>query len=764
MRQLLKKMVLVGMMPGVVLAHTNAELIKTMSDKKGEYEVRTHHTLDDKTPKYVNHLISEDSPYLLQHAHNPIDWYSWSKEAFKKAKSENKIIFLSIGYATCHWCHVMEEESFDNVEVAKIMNRDFVAIKVDREVQPDVDSTFMNLSRLTTGGGGWPLNVFLTPDGKAFLTDTYIDKERMVGVLPQIAELWKNQSHRILAIANNNFEMVKQIQSAQNKLSDGELGSDIFNSAINKLSQEFDVFNGGLGQSTKFPQESFLLFLINQQETNPNPVTLNMITKTLDRMAQGGFYDVVGGGFHRYSVDSEWKIPHFEKMLYNQAQLAMVYTRAYRLTKNPLYKQIATKTLDYAITVLQDKNGGFHSATDADSEGHEGTYFVWNNEKLANILSQEEYAHLSSIIDLSDNVYFEGNKVIRYLEDYLISDRLSDKTQSILNKLLQSRLNRIPPITDNKILLSWNALMVSALIEAGRTFDDVKYLMSGINTLNKLYSSLYNDNTLLRMIINNVSSKEAIFEDYAYFIHTLLDAYDQTFSPKWLARAESLTKNMNELFWDYDSVGYFMVQKDKRLKASIKQLHDDALPSPNGVAYHALIRLHNRTGHQEYLDQARLFINSYKDIIEKGPDSYSSFIQGFNYWKNGERGDIQYLYDGKIQVKSSYIGDNLMINLRLQPGWHINSHTPFHDDLIGTKLINNKPKDWKLTKPKFPDGKTKNLSFSKNKISVYENQIVFSAKLNRLNKKKNQPDISLEVQACSDKVCLPPTKLKLNLN
>jgi len=752
------------LLPGFTLAHTSIELSDQATIKFGTYEVRTAHLSENRAPKFTNHLINEDSPYLLQHAHNPINWYSWSGEAFEKAKLENKIIFLSIGYATCHWCHVMEDESFDNLAISSLMNGNFVAIKVDREVHPDVDATFMNISRLTTGVAGWPLNVFLTPDGNAFRTHTYIDKDELLSILPQVASLWENYPSQIVASANDNSNMVQQTRTTQNKLAKGEFGPSITQLAIKNIKDKFDVFDGGFGESTKFPQESLLLFLINEQFSNPSNDKLEILTKSLDAMAQGGFYDVVAGGFHRYAIGGDWRIPHFEKMLYNQALLSKVYTRAYQLTKNPLYKRISTRTLDYVINVLKDKNGGFYSATDADSDGREGAYFIWSINELKSVLTKSEFITLSKWLDLSDNVYFDDKKIIRFSDDSKNHSRTSQPLDSILYKLNSHRLLRPSPLTDNKILLSWNSLLVSALLEAGRTFDQPKYLMSGINTLNYLYSTLNSNNELKRMIINNKVSKLAIFEDYVYLTNALLDAYDQNYQPQWLSRAEKLVSQMNAYFLDKENFGYHMATQDNRLSASIKQLRDNAILSPNGMAYQVLLRLYNRTGKQEYVDHARQLINAYSYIIKTNPESYTSFLQGFNYWKYGESGDVQYAYDGNIQIHSAYDNGSILIKIRLRPGWHINSHYPIQSGLIGTNITNLNDDNWDLHGISFPKGNLKKLSFSNNKVLVYENQVIVSGKLTSKTNNPTKINLQLHIQACSDRVCMPPTKVALNIN
>ena len=750
------------LLPVMALSHPVAELNQAYSDKSKDYQPRTRHLDKNGRAKFVNHLILADSPYLLQHAHNPINWYSWSDEAFDKARTENKLIFLSIGYATCHWCHVMEEESFDDLEVAKLMNQYFIAIKVDREIQPDVDATFMNISQLTTGGGGWPLNVFLTPDGRSFLTDTYITKERLISVIPQLQHLWQNETEKITALADQTVQMVDTIKSTQNTLKAIALDQTIFNKTTQSILDTFDEIQGGFGDAPKFPHESLQLFLLDEQKRNPSEDKLTAIITTLDAMATGGFYDVIGGGFHRYSVDNAWMVPHFEKMLYNQAQLSLLYTRAYQLTKKPLYKRIAEQTLDYVLKEMQDKKGGFFSATDADSEGEEGTFFIFSSNDLQSILNTEQYQQTLKWFDLSKHTEFENKNVIRFHDVNQLQPTDYSVVDAFIDKIYRARAQRIPPLTDNKVLLSWNALLIQSFIEAGQVFDNPHYLNTGINTAQYLFDQFYQHNQLYRVSINQRVSTPALFEDYAYFTQALLAVFDQTHEQVWLDRVEQLVQQMNTDFWDQKNFGFHMSAGKKHLNLSLKQIYDDALPSANGIAYQVLVKLSARTTNPDYATQAQQLLGTVSSLIKKDPYSYTSFIQGLNNVMNGEVSTVQYAYQGRIRVHIQTLGnDELLVNLSLNPLWHINSNQPLQSSLIATQVNNMDVEHWAITKASYPKGELAKLGFSKDKISIYKGQVSIKLSLSQRSKDYVKPSLSLTLQACSDKVCLPPTTLTL---
>ncbi len=744
-------------LPILAWAHPAMELEQAYLDKGKDYSPRTQHLDKQGRAKFVNHLILESSPYLLQHAHNSVNWYGFSDEAFDKAKLENKPIFISIGYATCHWCHVMEEESFDDIEVAKFLNKYFISIKVDREIRPDVDATYMNVSQLINGSGGWPLNAVILPDGKAFFAGTYFTKPQLLDILSQIQTLWKNEKNSIINQANQIDNILNKVEAKMQS----DIDKSIIPKAIQSLLSNFDEMEGGFGEAPKFPHESMLLLLIDEQKRNPNDEQLNAITTTLDIMASGGFYDTVGGGFHRYSTDNTWLIPHFEKMLYNQAQLSLVYTRAYQLTRKPLYRRIAQQTLNYVLKEMQDKNGGFFSATDADSEGEEGTFFVWSINEIKRVLNKDEFKRFNQWFDLSSHTDFEGDHVIRFkdINDVNVADY--KQIDALLIKLYNVRIKREPPLTDNKILLSWNALMIPSLLEAGEVFSKEKYTDAGLALAN--YLELFNkNNQLYRVSINSKLEANALFEDYAYLANAYLSVFDQTHEKIWLNRTVQLVNIMNDKFWDKERFGYNMTNNNKYLNARYKESHDGAIPSTNGIAYQVLVKLNNRTVEPSFIQRAGQLLAAFSTDINQDPYSYSSFILGFNNATFTEVSNIQYAYQGRIRVQTQTLKNNeIAINLDLNPLWHVNSNQPLQDSLIATKVNNIDVEHWTITKASYPKGKLAKLGFSKDKISIYKDQVSIKLSLSQRSKDYVNPSLSLTLQACSDKVCLPPTTLTL---
>lgn len=732
------------------------ELQQAYINKGENYTPRTRHLDQQGRAKFVNHLILESSPYLLQHAHNPVDWYAFSDKAFNKAKRENKPIFISIGYATCHWCHVMEEESFDDVEVADFLNKHFVAIKVDREIHPDVDATYMNVAQLLNGTGGWPLNAVLLPDGKAFFAGVYFPKSELLKILEDIAKLWKNQQNDFVKQANDIAQILSKTHTTQ-----GLLDKNITTQSVHALLEDFDEFEGGFGQAPKFPNESLLLLLIDEQKRHPNNAQLNVITTTLDAMASGGLYDVVGGGFHRYSTDNAFLVPHFEKMLYNQAQLALVYTRAYQLNKKPLYKRIAKQTLDYVLREMRSETGGFLSATDADSEGQEGTFFTWSIEQLQSVLNNNEFKQFSQWFDLSSDTDFKDKQIIRFQNINAIKADDYPKIDAVLNKLYSSRNQREAPLTDYKILLSWNALMVLSLLEAGYTFNEEQYTQDGLVLANYL-QTFQQDQQRYRVSINNKLETKALFEDYAYLANAYLSVFDQTHDNIWLDRVTTLIKAMNDKFWDETNAGFNMSEGNKYLNTHHKESYDGATPSSNAIAYQVLIKLNNRDNNPTLAQQAQQLIGAFSQKIEQNPTAYSSFISGFNDAEYGELGNVNYAYNGRVRIQTTKLDNHqVIVDITLKPHWHINSNKPLQDSLIATQIHNKDSDNWHIGKTVYPQGKLMQLGFSKEEISVYKNQLVIKVELLQRSKNYVIPTLSLTLQACSNKVCLPPTTLIL---
>jgi uncharacterized protein len=599
-----------------------------------------------------NKLINEQSPYLLQHAHNPVDWYPWSEEAFEKATVENKPIFLSIGYSTCHWCHVMEKESFEDEEVAKLMNEAFVSIKVDREERPDIDGIYMTVCQMLTGSGGWPLTIVMTPDKKPFFAGTYFPKlsrygrSGMMELIPKLDEIWKTKHDNILQSAKEiSNALIKSTYHASNEM----LSSEILNQAFNELSRRFDPEKGGFGKSPKFPTPHNLTLLLRYWKKNKNKHPLFMVEKTLQEMRLGGIYDHVGFGFHRYSTDQNWLVPHFEKMLYDQALIAMAYTEAYQGTKNVLYQQTAKEILEYVTRDMRSPKGGFYSAEDADSEGKEGKFYLWTIDQVKEILGEDsrlfiDYFNLEEDGNWIDPMH--GGKVgtnILYIKKtkneicklYQLSVNELDIKLSLAQKqLLENREKRIRPLRDDKILTDWNSLMISAFCKAAQVFTEKKYIEVADSVVKFILEKLTaKDGRLLHRYRNGKSSIAGNLDDYAFFIAALLDLYETTFDVDYLSRALKFHEDLVKYFWDENDGAFFFTASDsEKLLVRQKEIYDGAIPSGNSIALMNLVRLHRFTGRAEFENKAAQVIKTFSQTIKTSPSAHTQFLSGLDFY------------------------------------------------------------------------------------------------------------------------------------
>ena len=569
----------------------------------------------------ANHLIAEKSPYLQQHAHNPVDWYPWGDAAFDKARREDKPIFLSIGYSTCHWCHVMERESFESEVIAEIINRSFVPVKVDREERPDVDRIYMTYVQAATGSGGWPMSVFLTPDLKPFFGGTYFPPDNRYGrpgfpvLLDRIAAAWRDQRAEILETSGN---VISQLKKYSEPASTGGIANQTtLDSTFQYFRRTFDATHGGFGEAPKFPRPVIFNFLFRYYVRTQRSEALQMSLDTLRAMAAGGMHDQLGGGFHRYSVDERWLVPHFEKMLYDQAQLAIAYLEAYQITHNALYADIARSTLDYVLRDMTHPDGGFYSAEDADSvidlsnpKGKgEGAFYVWTAGELKQVLGPELYdsfAHHYGV-EQNGNVHqdphgeFTGKNILylRQTPEPATAKQLGEARA----KLLEVRSKRVRPHLDDKILTSWNALMISAFAKAAQLLDEPRYRDAAQRAARFILSRMYDSSTgiLQRRFREGEAAIHGFLDDYAFFIAALLDLYEADFDPSHLEAAIALTAKMRELFEDPDQGAFFTTAgRDSSLVLRMKDDYDGAEPSGNSIALLDLLRLAHLTDRDEY--------------------------------------------------------------------------------------------------------------------------------------------------------------------
>jgi uncharacterized protein YyaL (SSP411 family) len=582
-----------------------------------------------------NKLVEEKSPYLLQHAYNPVYWYPWGEEAFKKAKEEDKPIFLSIGYSTCHWCHVMEKESFEDEDVADILNRDFVSIKVDREERPDVDSVYMSVCQAMTGSGGWPMTIVMTPDKKPFFAGTYIPKENMYGrlgiieLLGKISYMWENEHHKLL---KSSDEIVEHLKGATSKnLGHSMLSKNLIDNSYKIFEEIFDSKYGGFGEAPKFPSPQNLMFLLKYYKLEGNNEALEIAEKTLQGMYRGGMFDHVGYGFSRYSTDEKWLAPHFEKMLYDNAMLVIAYLEAYQITKKGLYKDIVVKTLNYIVREMRHSEGGFYSAQDADSEGEEGKFYTFTYPEILEVLGDEDGKYFAEYFDISVQGNFEGKNIPNLIKN----DRFEfhdDKIDSMIKKVFEYRQGRMELHKDDKILTSWSALMSVAMTRAYKILGDESYLNYAVESVDFIEKNLFRDGRLLARYRDGHSDYMAYLDDYAFLIWSYIELYESTFEKNYVDRAVNLNKDCIDLFWDDKNKGFFLYGNDsEELFLRPKDLYDGAMPSGNSVASLNLIKLSRMITDIELEELSKSLLNLYTDSLRSSPTGYSFYLLSLMY-------------------------------------------------------------------------------------------------------------------------------------
>mgnify|MGYP001822617642 CR=1 FL=1 len=620
-------------------ATLQAELDKALSGKGPDYVPRTHHLEPDGRPKFVNRLILESSPYLLQHAHNPVSWYPWSEEAFERAKRENKPIFLSVGYSTCHWCHVMERESFEDEEIAAFLNEHFIAIKVDREERPDVDSVYMTAVNLMVGRGGWPMTVIMTPEKEPFFGGTYFPPRRgvrgaragLIDILTQLAERYRKDPAGVVADAQALSQQVERVSFVPPGA--GVPSDRLIVRAASQLASTFDPVHGGFGQAPKFPQPSRLLLLLRYARRTGDPTATVMVTETLDRMADGGIYDHVAGGFHRYATDARWLVPHFEKMLYDNAQLTAVYVEAWQHTGDPKYRAIAEDILNYVAEEMTSPSGGFYSATDADSptpDGHdeEGWFFTWTPAELVAVLGPEDASTVAAVYGVTAEGNFEGRNILHrartdaeVAREFRIPEaQVRERLLSARQKLYQSRALRAPPLRDDKVIAAWNGLMISAFARAGWAFGVQSYVDGAARAAAFLLENMRDEEgRLVRTWRDGEKSGASFLDDYAFLVAACIDLYEATGEVEWLNAALELQAEQDRRFAGREG-GYFLTPSDgEALLVREKPTYDGAVPSGNSVAADNLLRLHDFTGDPAFREVAERLFAAAAPRLERAP-------------------------------------------------------------------------------------------------------------------------------------------------
>ena len=592
-----------------------------------------------------NRLINETSPYLLQHANNPVDWYPWGEEALERARSEDKPILLSIGYSACHWCHVMERESFEDEIIAGMMNENFVSIKVDREERPDLDQVYMQAVQMLTGSGGWPMTVFLTPEGKPFYGGTYFpptDRQGMPGfprLLTSIAEAYKTNKGEVDRVTQ---QLTTQMtQSNQIPKGTSILTVDILHQAYSTLATNFDYQNGGFGNAPKFPQPMGPEFLLRYYHHGYNPRALELVEITLEKMAYGGIYDQIGGGFHRYSTDAYWLVPHFEKMLYDNALLARLYLHTHLITGKPLYRRIVEETLDYVLREMTDSSGGFYSAQDADSEGVEGKFFVWTPDEIRAGLGDAASEVFSSYYGVTPNGNFEGENILnirQYPEAFaeahdLTQEQLDEIISRSSKALLDVREQRIHPMRDDKVLASWNGLMLRSFAEAAAALGRADYLEAAVKNAGFLVGTMKSQGRLLRTYRDGQAKLLGYLEDYSFVVDGLLALYEATFDIRWLDEAVTLADSMIELFWDEGIGGFYDTGSDhETLVVRPRDVFDNAQPCGGSVASDALLKLAVFTGNSDYNAKAAVPLRSLHQAMSQSPGGTGHWLNALDFY------------------------------------------------------------------------------------------------------------------------------------
>lgn len=645
-------------------------------------------------PKHTNSLINSTSPYLLQHAHNPVDWYEWSKEALDEAKKRDIPILLSIGYSACHWCHVMEKESFENEDTAKIMNKNFVNIKVDREERPDLDEVYMSATQvMNKGQGGWPMTVFLAPNLKPFFAGTYFPPQDAYGrpgfptLLTKLSEVWSSNKGQLLSQADS---IVQHLNSVQ--IQSAAVETNVNQKAVGHWNSNFDKTWGGFGPAPKFPNSGAILHLLNDYRNNGSEESLTSAVKTLDSMHRGGIYDHIGGGFARYSVDEKWLVPHFEKMLYDNGQLMEAYLAGYQITKKEEYLEVISQIFEWLNDEMIDPEGGFYSSMDADSEGVEGKYYVWKRSEIEDILGKEDADVFAQYFDITEEGNWEGNSIPRIImKKSSLSNFLKipkdDMNESLSNsriKVKQYRASRIPPGTDDKVIVSWNGLMISSLAKASSVLGKKEYFNAADKAVNFIIQKMSKeDGTLNRIYRNNVVHIDAFAEDYSYFGNSLIDMYEASFDSKYLELAKKYADILVEQFY---ADGQFKQSLSKNIVINSGNSMDNATPSYNFMCSLLLIRLHHYYGNKKYreiveasMDKAGTYINQY-------PHAHSTALFVQNYLSPGPK-EIVLAAETKDEalmdiVKQEYLPCKILACSSTKMALPI---------LEGKKMVNGKP-------------------------------------------------------------------------
>ena len=738
----------------------------------------------DGSWKWTNRLVHETSPYLLLHAHNPVDWYPWSDEALARAKKENKLIFLSVGYSTCYWCHVMEREVFSNPEIAAMMNRDFINIKIDREERPDLDEIYMTATQLLIQRGGWPNSVFLTPDLKPFYAGTYFPPTDVPGrpgfptILDAVHEAWVTREAEVIESANQISDTIELATSRGFiALTATPLDRSLTTAAVDYLRTAYSHAYGGFGGAPKFPSPANLEFLLNEYERVADESLLEMVTHTLDMMAYGGMYDQVGGGFHRYSVDEKWLVPHFEKMLYDNAQLAKVYLHAYRLTQEHRYRRIAEEIFSFIFREMTAPEGGFYSALDAETDAEEGKYYVWTVDEIQEILgNQKSAARFAEVYGVDKGPNFEGKNVLYVPKGAAAEDALKE-VESARATLLAARAKREYPLLDTKIIVNWNGLMIDALAYGYQMLGEQRYLIAASKAARFILETLKKPNgELCHTYTAGVVKQDVYLDDYAFFVRGLLGLYRATGDEEWLDSARTLTDAMIQLFWDNKNGGFYYTKADaKHLIVRTKKPYDSAIPSGNAVAVGNLLAFG-----ADYRRYAEKTLRSFAKSMAQSPSSFMYMHFALNRYLTAEEepdsatpplvtalgSTTSRLVSATAEIKS-YSNNvfNVVLQLNIASGWHINANPAGQDNLIPTTVTVNANTPFEILDIAYPKGRSTRFEFSNEALNVYEESLTIPLQLKQKSNVKHAKNVpitlQLTYQLCNETECLLPQTLDI---
>ena len=716
----------------------------------------------DAAAEKANRLAGEASPYLRQHALNPVDWFPWGAEAFDKARREDKPIFLSVGYATCHWCHVMARESFENEEIAGLLNEHVVSIKVDRERHPEVDQTYMLATELIAQMGGWPNSVFLTPDLKPFFAATYMPPDTFRQIVTQIAEVWREERHALEADGETVAVAIRRILNAQ--IAARSVTVEDLRRALDDVLAEFDTFNGGLGVAPKFPREPLLLTLLHFSARDGDAKSLELVRLTLDGILRGGIHDQLGGGFHRYAVDEAWRIPHFEKMLYNQALLSRVLVQAWRLTGEPGYAEGARRTLDFVLREMTSPDGAFYSALDAETDGREGAYYLWTPSEIRAVLGSDA-EFVVKAYGVTEAGTIDGGNVL-HLPEPVAEQALAEgmsleafvaKLRLLGERLLEARSQRPRPRRDEKVLSAWNGAMIGALAEAGDALGEARYIGAAKRAAHFVWEHLgAADRRLQRSYFDGRADLDGTQGDHVHLALGLVALFDVTGERIWLERAVQLAQTMLARFLDAELGDFYMAASAEGFVRT-KQRDDGELAGGNAAALELLARLARRHPSPEWRHRADALAAALSGIAIGAPIGSAYALMALDALERGETGSVQFAGKGNVRVAVERDGLGAIVKLAIAPGWHVNANKPLDEFLVPTRLT----VAGGGAVVGYPEPIRRKLSFASGELALYEGDVAL-----RANATSGEPlsgSLSLSVQPCSDQICLDPETLVLTL-